>query len=152
MLCSCNRNVRRCADGRRNPRNAFSLVELIVVMVILGMLASLVAIKTRGYLAMSRKNAVKAEMATMTQALESFRSTQGRYPSEEEGLQILVDGTDEIPGGLINKVPKDPWKNEYIYTVTDGGFEIICLGADGREGGEEEDEDFTSDALNDDGE
>lgn len=141
MSCNCN-------HSRRKPCG-FSLVELIVVMVILGMLAGLVAIKTRGYLSMSRQNAVKSEIATIMRALESFRIDQGRFPTEEEGLEILVQGTDSWPEGFLPKVPVDPWKNPYIYLVQDGEFELICLGADGREGGESEDKDFSSEQLQD---
>ncbi|TWT98397.1 type II secretion system major pseudopilin GspG [Stieleria varia] len=131
-------------------RRGFSLVELIVVMVILGMLAGLVAIRTRGYLVTSRQNAVKSEFATIMKALETFRIDQGRYPTEDEGLEILVQPTDTWPDGFLSKVPKDPWKNDYIYLVQDNRFEVICLGADGREGGESEDKDFSSDELQDD--
>ncbi len=137
-----------CEHTKR--RRGFSLVELIVVMVILGMLAGLVAIRTRGYLVTSRQNAVKSEFATIMKALETFRIDQGRYPTEDEGLEILIQPTDTWPDGFLSKVPKDPWKNEYIYLVQDNRFELICLGADGREGGESEDKDFSSDELQDD--
>lgn len=131
-----------CKYNRR--RAGFSLVELIVVMVILGLLAGLVAVKTRGYLVTSRQNAVKSEFATISKALETFRVDQGRFPTEDEGLAILSQGTDTWPDGFLSKIPKDPWKNDYIYLVQDGEFELICLGADGREGGESEDRDFSS--------
>ena len=136
---------------KKSRRSGFSLVELIVVMVILGMLAGLVAVRTRGYLATSRRNAVKSEIATITRALESYRLDQGRYPTEEEGLEVLINGTETWPEGFLTKVPKDPWKNQYLYLVQDGRFEIICLGADGREGGEGEDADVTSDSLQEEG-
>lgn len=128
----------------RTRRAGFSLVELIVVMVILGMLAGLVAVKTRGYLVNSRKNAVKTEIATVMKSLETYRIDQGRYPTEDEGLEILKDGTDTWPEGFLNKVPVDPWKNAYRYFVSDDGIEVVSLGADGREGGSGEDADFSS--------
>ena len=130
-----------------SSRSAFSLVELIVVMVILGMLAGLVAIRTRGYLVNSRKNAVKTEVATILKALETFRIDQARYPSEDEGLKILSQPTDTWPEGFLSKVPTDPWKNPYLYFVSDDGVEVVSLGADGREGGEGEDADFSSSML-----
>ena len=126
------------------PERGFSLVELIVVMVILGMLAGLVAIRTRGYLVNSRVNAVKTEVARIMQALESFEIDQGRYPTEDEGLAILKEPTDTWPGGFLSKTPIDPWKNPYLYFVTEDGYEIVSLGADGREGGDGEDKDFSS--------
>lgn len=135
---------------KRSPsRTAFSLVELIVVMVILGMLAGLVAVRTRGYLISSKQNAAKAEIANIVKAVETFYADQGRYPTTDEGLEILVTGTDSWPDGFLNKVPLDPWKNpyEYISPGTSEPYEVISLGADGREGGEGEDQDFSSESL-----
>ncbi len=133
-------------------RRAFSLVELIVVMVILGMLAGLVAVRTRGYLINSKQNAAKTEIANIIKALESFYATEGRYPTTDEGLEILTQASDSFPDGLLTKLPKDPWKRPYEY-VSPGSsqpYEVICLGADGREGGDGEDKDFTSETLGDD--
>ena len=131
------------------PRRAFSLVELIVVMVILGMLAGLVAVRTRGYLISSKQNAAKAEIANIVKAIETFYADQSRYPTTDEGIEILVQGTDTWPDGFLNKLPRDPWKNPYEY-VSPGStepYEVICLGADGREGGEGENRDFSSEGF-----
>jgi general secretion pathway protein G len=130
-------------------RRGFSLVELIVVMVILGMLAGLVAVRTRGYLVSSKQNAARAEIANIVKAIETFYADQGRYPTTDEGLQTLVEGTDSWPDGFLNKLPRDPWKNAYEY-VSPGSnepYEVVSLGADGREGGEGENRDFTSEEL-----
>lgn len=132
---------------RTSRRAAFSLVELIVVMVILGMLAGLVAIKTRGYLVNARINAVKTEFATIAEALETFRIEENRYPTEDEGLEILTQPTESWPEGFLSKVPVDPWDNPYLYFVSDQGFEVVSLGADGREGGQGEDADLSSAML-----
>lgn len=146
---SCEQTPSTVARARRTarPRSAFSLVELIVVMVILGMLAGLVAVRTRGYLVNSRRNAVKAEIATIMRSLEVYRIDQSRYPTEDEGLEILTLETDTFAEGFINKVPIDPWKNPYVYYVDEDGVEVISLGADGREGGDGEDADFSSRML-----
>ena len=128
-------------------RRGFSLVELIVVMVILGMLAGLVAVRTRGYLVNSRKNAVKAEIATILKALETFRIDQARYPTEDEGLEILTQATETFPEGFLTKTPRDPWGNPYLYFVAEDGVEVISLGSDGREGGEGEEADYSSTML-----
>lgn len=138
-----------CSDKRVKRRAGFSLVELIVVMVILGMLAGLVAVRTRGYLVSSKQNAAKAEIANIVKAIETFYADQGRYPTTDEGLEILVEGTDSWPDGFLNKLPRDPWKNPYEY-ISPGStqpYEVVSLGADGREGGEGENADFTSEDL-----
>ena len=148
MSCS---SQHRKQTGRKS-RRGFSLVELIVVMVILGMLAGLVAVRTRGYLINSKQNAAKTEIASVVKALESFYATEGRYPTTDEGLEILVEKRGSFPDGILTKVPKDPWKRPYEY-VSPGStqpYEVICLGADGREGGEGENRDFTSENLGDD--
>ncbi len=149
MLCDNRFAAADAASQHRVAarRRGFSLVELIVVMVILGMLAGLVAVRTRGYLVNSRKNAVKAEIATVLKALETFRVDQARYPSEDEGLEILTQATDTFPEGFLTKVPVDPWGNPYLYFVSEDGVEVISLGSDGREGGEGEEADFSSRML-----
>lgn len=141
MLCKPIRDRRR--------RGAFSLVELIVVMVILGMLAGLVAVRTRGYLISSKQNAARAEIANIVKAIETFYADQGRYPTTDEGLEILAQGTDSWPDGFLNRVPRDPWKNpyEYVSPGSSAPYEVICLGADHREGGAGEDLDITSETL-----
>lgn len=143
----CDERKQRNRSRIRKKRTAFSLVELIVVMVILGMLAGLVAVRTRGYLVNSRKNAVKSEIATILKALETYRIDQARFPTEDEGLEVLSQSTDTWPEGFLNKVPRDPWKNPYLYFVTEDGIEVVSLGADGREGGDDEDADFSSTML-----
>ena len=144
MLCNRLRHV----SPRRRSRG-FSLVELLVVMVIIGMLSSLVVFKTRSYLIASKQNAAKAEIAKIVQALESFYAAHDRYPSNDEGLEILVSGTEVFPDGLLNKVPRDPWRNAYQYNSPGQvePFEVLCLGADGREGGEKAAMDISSDQL-----
>jgi general secretion pathway protein G len=155
-LATTIRHRRRTVFHHAIPdlRIGFSLVELIVVMVILGMLAGLVAVRTRGYLISSKQNAAKAEIANMVKAIETFYADQGRYPTTDEGIEILVQGTATWPDGFLNKVPLDPWKKPYEY-VSPGSsepYEVICLGADGREGGEGENRDFSSESLGNDDE
>lgn len=145
---SCKSPLRR-SNRQRNRQRAFSLVELIVVMVILGMLAGLVAVRTRGYLISSRQQTAKTQIAEIVKAIETFYSDQGRYPTTDEGLEILLEGTPSWPDGFLPKVPIDPWKNPYEY-VSPGSnepYEVISLGADGREGGEGEDQDHSSESL-----
>jgi general secretion pathway protein G len=141
---SCNKTTSEIKKARRG----FSLVELIVVMVILGMLAGLVAVRTRGYLISAKQNAAKAEISNLVKAIDTFYASQGRYPSTDEGLEILTQATESWPEGFINKVPSDPWGNPYEYFSpgSSSPYEIVCLGADGREGGEDENKDFSSES------
>ena len=129
---------------------AFSLVELMVVVIIIGLLSTLVAVQTRSYLIASKQNAARAEIATMVSALESFYADQSRYPNNEEGIEILTRGTRSFPDGFLKKVPTDPWGRpyEYISPAVKSPFTILCLGGDGREGGEGGDADISSEALN----
>ncbi len=139
---------RRSASVRRNAA-AFSLVELMVVIVIIGILSALVAVQTRSFLIASKQNAARAEIATIVSALETFYADQSRYPTNDEGIAILVEGTTSFPDGFLKKVPLDPWKHPYEF-VSPGAkspFEVLCLGADGREGGEGENADISSEAL-----
>jgi general secretion pathway protein G len=120
-------------------------------MVIIGMLASLVAIRTRSYLIASKQNAARAELANIVKALETFYADQGRYPSSEEGIAVLATGTPSFPDGFLDRVPTDPWKRpyEYVSPGRDGPYEVLCLGADGQEGGEGADRDISSENLDD---
>ena len=145
---SCHRNS-PSLHSHAKSLGGFSLVELIVVMVIIGMLAGLVAVRTRSYLIASKQNVAKAEIANMVKALESFYADQGRYPTNDEGLAILTEGTNSFVDGFLPKIAKDPWDREYEYVSpgSDSAFEVLCLGADGKEGGEGADRDISSEQL-----
>ena len=119
-------------------RKAFSLMELMVVIVILGLLSGLVVLKTRTYLVSSKQNAARVEIAKICEALEVFYSVHDRYPTNEEGIDILVKPSEEFSDGLLSKLPLDPWKHPYQYNAPgrNGPYEVVCYGADGREGGE----------------
>ena len=131
---------------RKMSRTAFTLLELMVVIVIIGLLAGLVTVRVRSYLVISKQNAAKVEISKMVDALEAYYAVHDRYPTNEEGLAALVEQTSKIPDGLLSKVPLDPWKNDYVYNCPgrSSAYEIVCYGADGREGGEGENEDFIS--------
>lgn len=149
------RRGRSTAPYRRHDpgslRAGFSLVELLVVMVIIGLLASLVVFRTRSYLIASKQNAAKVEIAKMVQAIETYYAAYDRYPTNDEGLEALVAASESFPDGIINKVPRDPWRNPYQYNSPGetAAFEVICLGADGQEGGEGANRDISSEQLDD---
>ena len=140
--------TRRIESGRIG----FSLVELMVVMVIMGMLVGLAAVRYRSYLISSKQYTAKTQIATIVKAIETFYAQEGRYPTTDEGIQILADGTAAWPDGYLDKVPVDPWKRPYEY-ISPGStepYEVVSLGADGREGGEGENRDISSESLDSD--
>lgn len=137
--------------ARRRRRRGFTLIELMVVVVIIGLLAGAVTISVRGYLVASKQNIARMEIGKIIQGLETFYTAYDRYPSNEEGLRVLVEPSDDFPEGILSKVPRDPWDNPYQYNHPgrSGPYEVICYGADGREGGDGADEDLTSRELQD---
>jgi general secretion pathway protein G len=128
------RLIRRASD-----EEGFTLTELMVVLVILGLLATIVIIN--------------ADIATLESALEQYRLDNMVYPRSEQGLQALVTPPSDLAqpqryrqGGYIRRLPNDPWGNAYIYAApgTQGGgpFDIMTYGADGQPGGEDENADI----------
>jgi general secretion pathway protein G len=115
----------------------FSLMELIVVMVIIGILASITGVAVRSNLIAAKKNAARAEIAEIVKGLESHYADQGRYPTNAEGIAALTKPTDNYPEGFMTKVPSDPWKRPYVYRNPGArkSYDVICLGEDGKEGG-----------------
>lgn len=119
---------------RRLP--GFSLIEIMVVVVIIGVLAGAVALKVGQNVSRARVNVARSDVATIAQAVESARLHNGRLPTAREGLSGL-DVTSTL----------DPWGNPYQYNVPGPGghdYEVVSYGADGREGGEGEDADVAS--------
>ena len=143
----CNQSLHHQSSHHR--RKGFTLAELMAVIVILGLLATIMTVGIRGYMAKSRRNLALLELSTLSQALESYHTEKGRYPRTDEGLQVLF-GTDDSDGFMDGKAPgKDPWRNDYDYIspAENSDFLVICYGADGREGGTGADEDITSEDL-----
>lgn len=131
---------------KRGLAAGFTLVELMVVIVLIGLLAGVVAVQTRSYLLAGKKSVAKVEISKVCQALDTFYAAFDRYPTNEEGLEILTQPSDQFAEGLLNKLPIDPWHNryEYVQPGRDAAYEVICYGADGKEGGEGADADISS--------
>ena len=132
-------------------KKAFSLMELMIVIIILGLLAALVMPNLVGKSEEAKQRLVCVQMKSIKQALDSFKLDNGSYPDVEEGLNALSKNpsTEKYPNysdysyfeeGIV---PKDPWKHAYIYIQTDNGIDLISLGADGKEGGSKENADIT---------
>jgi general secretion pathway protein G len=126
---SCRRQARRDAG--------FTLVEVMVVIVIIGLLATVVMINVLPSQDRAMREKARADIAVLEQAIETYRLEMLRFPTSAEGLQSLVNpaGRD---GGYIRRLPRDPWGNPYQYAFPgqQGRFDIYSFGADGVKGGE----------------
>ena len=133
----------------------FTLIELMVVIIILGVLAMWVAPKIMDRPGEARQMKVRLDIQNLETALKLYKLDNGSYPSTEQGLQALVEApeTGIIPkkwkkGGYLEKgkVPKDPWGNDFIYLSPGlkGDFDIISYGLDGAPGGEDENKDINN--------
>jgi general secretion pathway protein G len=138
--------------GRRLQRG-FTLVEIMVVVVIIGILGALVVPKLLGRTGESRVVAAKVDISTLMQALKLYKLDNQRYPTTEQGLQSLIQKPTSGPaangwktGGYLEKLPKDPWGNPYQYLSPGihGEVDVFSLGADGQPGGAGEDADVGS--------
>lgn len=128
----------------------FTLLELLVVMVIIGLLVSYVAPRYFGQLGKSEVKAARAQIAALAKALDVYRLDTGHYPSQEIGLQGLVASPPNEPkwqGPYLEKaVPPDPWGNAYQYRIPGehGEYDLLSYGKDGKPGGTEENADITN--------
>jgi general secretion pathway protein G len=138
-----------CGEG-------FTLLEVMIVVVILGILAALVVPKIISRPDEARVIAAKQDIASLMQALKLYRLDNLRYPLTEQGLQALVEKPTSPPlppnwkpGGYVERLPKDPWGNPYQYLNPGlrGEIDIFSFGADGAPGGEGNDADIGSWAL-----
>ncbi|HSB96478.1 MAG TPA: type II secretion system major pseudopilin GspG [Spongiibacteraceae bacterium] len=129
-------------------QSGFTLIEIMVVVVIIGVLIGLVAPNILGRVDKARVTAAKADISTLDQALEMYRLDNHSYPSTDQGLEALVakpggepDAKNWNPEGYLKKkqLPLDPWGHQYQYVVPgqEGrAYDLYSFGADGREGGE----------------
>lgn len=128
----------------------FTLLELLIVLIIIGLLAALVGPKLISRVGESRQKAAKVQIEMLSTSLDTFRLDTGRYPNEEQGLDALINAGEikNWNGPYLKKkfVPKDPWGNDYIYRHDSEAkeFAIVSLGADNAEGGTGDDADISS--------
>ena len=135
--------------------HGFTLIELMVVIVILGILVSFIAPRLMGRPDEAKQVKARVQIESLETAIKLYKLDNGIYPTTEQGLQALIEQpqTGTLPkkwrkGGYLEKgkVPKDPWGNEFIYLSpgAHGDYDIIAYGADGVPGGEEFDKDINS--------
>lgn len=139
---------RSCPTTGKSPQIGFTLVELLVVLVILTLLASLVGPRLLDQLGGAKAKTARVQIAEIEQALDLYKLDVGRYPTEAEGLRALVERPANISawrGPYLKKgLPLDPWNNAYQYAPSGrhGGPDVFSLGADGKPGGEGDDADI----------
>ena len=144
---NCKQARERCLRNRAG----FTLIEIMVVIVILGLLASLVVPRLIGRTAEAKRTQARVQMKHIQQALELFKLDNGFFPTTEQGLEALVriPTSGRIPknyrsDGYFDRVPRDPWGEVYVYICpgTNGVYDLTSYGADGTAGGEGEDADI----------
>ena len=141
------------ASAPRRPASGFTLIEIMVVIVILGVLAALVVPRVLERPDDARAVAARSDIATIMQALKLYRLDNQRYPTGEQGLSALVARPETAPippnwkpGGYLERLPKDPWQNPYQYLNPGlrGEVDVFSFGADGQPGGTGKDADIGS--------
>ena len=136
---------------RPHAEAGFTLLELMVVIVILGLLATVVMVNVLPSQDRAMKEKARADISVLEQSIEGYRLDNFTFPTNEQGLQALVTPPAGMTrpdryreGGYIRRLPQDPWGNPYQYAVPGekGRFDIYSFGADGRKGGEGDDADI----------
>ena len=136
--------------GLQRKTRGFTLLELLVVIVIIGLLAGYVAPRYFSQVGRSEIQVAKAQIESLEKALDQYRLDTRRYPSTEEGLQALVSKPENAAGWsgpyLKKAVPADPWGRPYAYRTPGqtGDFEVVSYGRDGKPGGTGDDADIGS--------
>ena len=127
-----------------------TLLEIMVVMVILGMIASLVGVAVLSQLDEAKKRDAKIQIQNFSSALDLYKLDFGAYPSTSEGLQVLAAPANN-KNQYMKNIPADPWGHDYVYispgTQNSSGFDIECYGADGSDGGNDDIESWNLDKI-----
>jgi general secretion pathway protein G len=156
-----NRNFIRRSENKGGPKAAirnskqrgFTIIEVMAVIVIIGILAGIVAVNVVGRIDKARVITTRANLKLLHNAVVQFKLDTTRYPTEDEGLNALIDEPTDVTGwntgGYLDttEIPTDAWHNDFVYQLNpESGkpFVIISYGADGEEGGEDYDADLYS--------
>ncbi len=154
--------TRKMLQSRKKTQNGFTLIELMIVIVIIGILATLLIPRIMERPEEARRVKAKVDIKTIESALKLYKIDTGNYPTTEQGLEALIKKPDTSPvpnkwreGGYLegDAVPKDPWGNPYYYTASSTSgtsgtsgrdYEIVSYGSDGQPGGTGKDADISS--------
>ncbi|WP_341502770.1 type II secretion system major pseudopilin GspG [Gallaecimonas sp. GXIMD4217] len=134
----------KVSTRKQRRQGGFTLLEIMVVIVILGILASMIVPNVLGNKEQADQQKVVSDIRALESSLDMFKLDNSRYPDTEQGLEALVSDPGGLrkykEGGYIKRLPKDPWGNDYIYLnpgeQSRSGYDLYSLGADGQEGGE----------------
>ncbi|TPW17690.1 MAG: proteinral secretion pathway protein G [Halothiobacillaceae bacterium] len=135
-------NMERARAVQRRGQQGFTLIEVMIVVVILGILAAIVVPKIMDRPEQAKITKAKQDIRTLEGVLNLYRLDNSNYPTTDAGLEALIQKPSNAPqwkeGGYIDRLPKDPWGKEYQYLNpgTHGAIDIFTLGADGQQGGE----------------
>jgi general secretion pathway protein G len=138
---------------KNKKRKGFTLIEIMAVIIIIGLLAAIGAMNFLGQTDKARVTTTKANLKMLHHAVAQFKMDTGRYPTEEEGLSVLIEPPSDVKGyqtgGYLDStdLPRDAWQNDFVYVAyPESGkpYMIVSYGADGQEGGEEYDADLYS--------
>jgi general secretion pathway protein G len=141
------------SQKKKNKSAAFTIVEVMAVVIIIGLLAAIVVKNFVGQTDRARVTTTKASLRVLDEAVLQFKMDTGRYPTEDEGLNVLIEAPSDVEnypeGGYLRttELPADAWGNEFLYIqFPESGkpYEILSYGADGEEGGEGYDADLRS--------
>jgi len=139
---------------RSSTECGLTLIEILVVVFIIGLLATIVSVNVIGQTDTARVTKAKADLKEIEQGLHLYKLDNGNYPTTEQGIRALVQKPTSGPQprkynaeGYIGKVPEDPWGNPYVYLSDGQAFVLKCLGADGEQGGEGKNADVDSKDL-----
>ena len=137
--------------ARRNHQDGFTLIELMVVILIIGLLATIVVQSLRGATEKAKRTKAQADIAELKTALDRYYLDNGQYPTTEQGLQALVTAPTSGPvpadyedGGYVQHIPLDPWGHPYVYQSDGNGYIVKSYGADGQPGGKRRNADIVA--------
>lgn len=132
----------------QRKQKGFTLIEIMVVVVIIGLLAGIVAPKIFGNIGKASISKAKSDIRSLESALNSYKLDNFDYPATDQGLEALVsnpgDARNYAPDGYMPRLPKDPWGRDYLYLNPgeNGAIDVYSLGKDGQPGGEADDADI----------